>query len=255
MPEDLTILFHDEVQLMDWGESRSGGPWIKFKLKESVDLDNFRGLDTPTQTKSGHILNLCVSQGDIIPAQETPKDKALYGDEARALHQSGFMFCPHLWEHVGPPKSYQTWVTHQKSCLTGNFNEKDEAGALRNVPCHVRRVAKGAGTAFKPAYWIVPMTSEEHIAQHQGGETACLDTYCPGGQIDHINMGKWSETAAKDRFDEMAANSVSKWAWETLKKKLGYEHWNEVPPDVLRTWCKPLDLIKYLPKEYKQGIK
>jgi hypothetical protein len=63
------ILLHDEVQLLDWGESRSAGPYIKFRLKDPAMLEVFRGMDTATAKKEGHVLNLTVSQGDIASVE------------------------------------------------------------------------------------------------------------------------------------------------------------------------------------------
>lgn len=60
------ILLHEEVQLMDWGESRSAGPFVKFRLDDPQLLEIFRGMDTATAKRTGHILNITVSAGDII---------------------------------------------------------------------------------------------------------------------------------------------------------------------------------------------
>jgi len=64
------VLLHEEVQLMDWGESRSAGPFIKFRLDDPALLEVFRGMDTATAKRTGHILHLTVAEGDIVAAPE-----------------------------------------------------------------------------------------------------------------------------------------------------------------------------------------
>lgn len=66
------VLLHEEVQLMDWGESRSAGPFVKFRLDDPQLLEVFRGMDTASAKRTGHILNITVSEGDIIDSAAPP---------------------------------------------------------------------------------------------------------------------------------------------------------------------------------------
>jgi len=68
--DDINILLADEIQLLDFGESRSIGPWIKLRLNDPDQLAVFRGMDTATAKKTGHIMNLVLSQGDIAAMAE-----------------------------------------------------------------------------------------------------------------------------------------------------------------------------------------
>lgn len=62
-------------------------------------------------------------------------------------------------------KLYLEWLSYQPSCIDGSWNQYDEAGDGRNIPCHVRRVNRGAGTGKKPLFSAVPMTHEQHMQE------------------------------------------------------------------------------------------
>ena len=91
----LSILLHGQAQLLDWGESRATGPWIKLRLEGPEQLIPFRGLDTAGQTKTGHILNLTISEGDILPADDPPEPG--YRQQAAVLWKSGFCRAVPVW--------------------------------------------------------------------------------------------------------------------------------------------------------------
>lgn len=57
----------DEVQLLGWGDGRQTGPWIKLRLADPNHLEIFRGLDTATSTKAGHIFDLLLAENDESP--------------------------------------------------------------------------------------------------------------------------------------------------------------------------------------------
>ncbi len=40
------------------------------------------------------------------------------------------------------------------------------------------------------------------------------------------------------------------WVWETLKGKLGYQHWYDVPPEFFQQWLHQRGVGDILPKRY-----
>lgn len=81
------VVFYGEVSLLDWGESRTTGPWIKLKLQDPTQLDVFRGMDVAEFKKTQHIFNLILTEeGPLVAPEETePK--------GGALSKSAAMFC------------------------------------------------------------------------------------------------------------------------------------------------------------------
>ena len=80
---------------------------------------------------------------------------------------------PELLERArarGTDKQYRYWISHQPSCISGQFSEWVD-GVGRCEAAHVRRAGR-SGTGFKAEYSCVPLTRREHAAQHQHGETA-----------------------------------------------------------------------------------
>ncbi len=47
------LAYHDEVQLLGYGETDTSGPYIKLRLQDPADLSIFRGKDKRTTTKLG----------------------------------------------------------------------------------------------------------------------------------------------------------------------------------------------------------
>lgn len=250
MTDDLKILLHDEVQLIDFGESRAIGPWIKLRLADIEQLAIFRGLDTATAKKTGHIFNVTLSQGDIIGTATGPitkgkagdrtyggfigeeTGKARYGDEARQLAQSSFFRRPEVWAAVGSDLTFQAWVISQPCIICGDGDWVN--GERYCEPAHVRR-SDESGTAFKADYACVPMCNAHHIGiQHQHGETQAYRTYLMNkkGHEQLVTLPQ-----AKDWFDKKRIETVFQWCWETVKAELGYDSWAEVPPPELFRWA------------------
>lgn len=234
------ILIHDEVQLLDWGESRAGGPWIKLRLNDPEQLETFRGMDTPTAKKTGHILNITITVGDIIPAKE--EKEPVFGEYAKELKKSRFFYNSKIWPHVGTDEEYREWVQRQPSCLSGSGDWVAELGEERCEAAHVRR-SDESGAGIKAEYACVPLTRKEHQIQHDNGEASLLN---------EINHTKLDEQSAKGWFDVQRFKYLEKWCWEKLKGDFGYESWADVPPNVLRDWAVGNNTFKYLPRCYQK---
>lgn len=219
------ILYHDECQLLSYGESRQRGKWITLRLSdtEGDPLVNFRGLD---KHGSGHspILHVTVAIGDIIGSSE-PQAETLYGQAARFLHQCDFWYRPAVWRAIGTDEEFLAWIRKQECAMSGG----DTACSGDVVAAHVRRIADGAGTGIKPEYSAIPLCDGHHRAQHQHGE---------------------SELGGKEQFDRARIYWLKKWCWETLKQTLGYDHWNEVPPPKLMEWAVENEVSHLVPPGY-----
>lgn len=247
---DLDVLYHDEVQLLDWGESRGGGKWIKLKLFEGDHdpLEQFRGLDTATAKKAGHIFNVTVVQGDIVAEPEKPK-KGQYGKEAQALHQSVFFRTPNVWLALGTDDEYQAWCRKQKCVVCGDKDYVEEYPDGICEYAHVRRVSNGAGTSIKPPYSGVPLCHNDHSVQHNKGELA---SYVAAATYDK-KITIYSEHNAKDWFDKKRIQHLEKWAHEKLREHAGVDSLTEIEPTWLYRFCNVRSIEKYLPSIFKEN--
>jgi len=228
---ELDILYHGEIQVLGWGESRSRGKFLTIRLWdiEADPLENFRGLDIKND-KSLHILNATISRGDITAISTEPeKTENNWGKMASKLYSCGFFLAPPVLEKIGTDKQYREWIQKRPSAVSGEFSEYVN-GEGRCEAAHVRR-SNEAGTSYKPLYACIPLTHTEHHIQHTQGESALMP---------------------HDWFDKTRNEYLVRWAKETLLKTLGkYEGFREVPPEVLKKWCFDNDLMNYLPGVYR----
>jgi hypothetical protein len=95
---DVKPVIADEVQLVDWGESRSGGPWVKLRLSDPALLERLRGLDTATAKHTGHIFDLLLAESAQDPKPEVRRK----WDDLSAVEQAGIC-CnePQFWKYMG----------------------------------------------------------------------------------------------------------------------------------------------------------
>lgn len=183
----------------------------------------------PSEESSTATARAMLTAGCNIAILPLAYKEARYGEQAKALRLSGFFFAPEVWRHIGSDDDYQKWVRKQPSAICkkyGNVNNPIEFA-------HVRRVNTGSGVAAKGNYAGIPLLRSEHRLQHKNGESA-------------LKPPQW--------FDQQRIKYVTEWAWLRLKDQLGYEHWNQVPPMVLKQWCDSRELTKYLPKKYLEGV-
>lgn len=246
MTDQVQILLHDEVQLMDWGESRSAGPWIKIRLGSSDDLQPFKSLDVSKGNKTGHILNATIAKGDIAKlAQEQEEQKKegerKYGQHARALMLSGFFKEPAVYMQVGKDRDFLQWLKSQRCVVTG---------AETVDVAHVREIAAGAGVGIKPEYSAIPLSRQMHRhVQHQQGIVYLYRV--AHGKSTNLTWSDEDIKIARRWLQDKVRRHIVGWAWETLRKQLGYESWSEVPPEKLRAWAHHHDVTELLPDEYQ----
>jgi len=181
-------------------------------------------IDTTEYPKALELVTLEGQPLGVIPLQHQP---ASYGQEAKALFASKFFHTRSLYTYIGSDDQYQKWCRKANKCThTGRMGHDND----RIEFCHFRSVSVGSGMGIKPKYSGIPMLHSSHHEQTCNG---------------------YSAVGGKDWFDGKAKASVRRWAQEILKGKLGYEHWNQVPPRVLFDWACDMNVDRYLPKAYK----
>lgn len=99
-------------------------------------------------------------------------------------------------------KRFLKWISLQPSCLDGNFTQWNPN---RNIPCHVRRLNRGAGMGHKPLFSAVPLTDDQHQVQTRYGELAVLKTYHPKPFLFQF------DDEAESYFEAQADLHVEKW--------------------------------------------
>lgn len=221
------IIFHDECQLLSYGESRREGKWIKLRLSdtEGDPLVPFRGLDKDG-SKHSPILHITVAIGDIIAAPEPEAKPAGYGQYAQILYKSQFFTTPDVWRAVGTDEEFLLWLRCQECAVV---EDRDGGCGGDVVAAHVRRVADGAGMGIKPPYSAIPLCSAHHQLQHQSGE---------------------SVIGSKEWFDRTKIHYLRAWCWSALKAHLGYLSWADVPPGVLYEWAVKNHVSMHIPNGY-----
>jgi hypothetical protein len=154
-----------------------------------------------------------------------------YGQQASALHKSGFFQGQQVLTALGTDEQYIEWIHGQASVISKEFSEYPEngphAGEGRNIAHHVRLVSEGAGTGLKPDYSCIPVTQLEHLEIHNGKLLSHT------GQISELYKIR------------------AKWGHQRLLEELNYDSLKKVPPDVIRGWAETNDLLMYLPQEYR----
>lgn len=237
---EIEIIHHGDVQLLDWGESRSTGPWVKLRLESPEALDVFRGMDTATMKKTGHILSCTLAQGDIaeLASEEKPKQKGRHGAFWRELIASGVFRSPPVLEAIGPESAFEEWIRQQPSVIDGDADWDTEKGEFRNQCCHIKVVSEGSGTAEKPPYFAVPMTAAEHRLQHKHGYSVAANL--PEGE-------------ALEWFRKQAEHYRTEWASWRLAGLLAPDVGSRsmVNPDIVRAWFADCELEIYLPKKLR----
>lgn len=104
-------------------------------------------------------------------------------------------------------KKFLKWLSFQPSCLDGDFNQWDD-GIGRNIPAHVRRVNRGSGMGLKPQFSAVPLTHEQHMIQHQCGESEVIRRFS-GIDLTTAQAAEWFEQKADEYADKFRGRNPS----------------------------------------------
>lgn len=234
--DEFSEIFEDMVQVLDWGETRRHGTYLKVALPDSELLDPFRGYS------ADKTLTAQITLEQQIKEKE-PEHKP-YSEEAQKLWQSGFIDQMEVIQLIGSDDDFAHWIQYQKCCICGSGDYVQETGELMCEAAHVRRAGE-SGTAYKQDYSRVPMCHKHHYHQHQQGELfVFLERYPEEDEPDTYALG----AKAKEWFDKKALEYLRKWVWEGLKRELGHEHWYQVPPELVTKWAKAYEVEKFLPR-------
>lgn len=231
-------LLVDEIQLLDWGESRAGGPWLKIRLPDPELLDRFRGLDIGGAKRTGHVLHMVLMDQPqpAPPAEESGEQRTNYGSWAELLRQSGFCRTPSVWASLGNAEQLADWIRAKKCASCGWEPHEDMGKMVRCEAAHVRRIAQGAGVGRKPEWFMVPLCPASangcHRKQHAHGESAL------GG---------------KEKLEQLALGFVEEWAWQRLKVAIGFDRMKYAPPTAVLSWAEKFGLERLLPAAYRDA--
>lgn len=244
MVDDLNIVLHEECQLLDWGETRAGGPWVKLRLPDPELLNCFRGMDTATAKQTGHILHCTLAEGDIATVVDAEPDKGKHGKFWHDLIRHNVFAVKPVLQAIGTEEAFMLWLRGHPggSAIDGNYDWDEQRGDKLCDPAHVLRTAEGSGKAVKSPYFAIPLTHEQHLVQHNKGEEACLSKFLKDPVDD---AGKWFENKA--RFYR------AEWASKTLAEQLapGSTSRSQVHPDLVRDWFDDNLLTIYLPSKMR----
>jgi len=153
-----------------------------------------------------------------------------YGQQARELRQSDFFRRPEVWRAVGTDDEFLAWIRKQPCAWDG---KQCLADGNPVIAAHNRRVANGSGTGIKPPYSAIPLCYKRHQAQTDHG---------------------YSAVGGRDWWDKKRIEYLQQWCWETLKAKLGYDSWKQVPPWKLKEWALEHDLERFIPNNYYSSL-
>jgi len=236
------FLFIDQLKIMGYGESDTSGCWWKLQLTPEL-LEVVRG-------RKGQMVEVAVRpidehgnyihDGTYIPPDNEPDPEKPYGKFWREAIINGTFKSKRLAATIGSQAEYEAWTQMQPSCISGRGDYVWGDSEPKCEFAHVRR-AGDSGTAFKGDYSGVPLTHDEHQAQHKNGERQCLIAYHKNGDLST------STEAAKQWFDEQAARNLEAWASITFAKKFGAEKSRaESDPYLLISWLAEHDLTELI---------
>ena len=140
-----------------------------------------------------------------------PESKGGHWDQ---LIRKGFFYNPHLLETLGGDKEFCHFLRRQPSAISNEFSEYIN-GEGRCVVAHVRR-ASNSGTGYKPKFSALPLTVDEHAAQHQHGE-------------EHLKPKSW--------WDNQVAKHIVKFVKHRLKQIFLVESLKDIAFEDFAIWC------------------
>lgn len=177
-------------------------------------------------------VEMFLTRGDLVALARLHVERQDYGQQAKILRQSGFFRNPQVWKIAGSDADYQEWCRNRPCAVDKKQTWIPDKGIFRCEYAHVRH---GSGVGIKPEYSGIPMCHECHRYQHQHGETALLR--------------KHGITEGREWYDRQVVQHLEQWAWETIRERLGYNHWSQIPPEVAREWAEEHNLE--MPNDYR----
>lgn len=151
------------------------------------------------------------------PPEKPTQDKSFF----RELFRFGWFNNPQVLKAFGTDKNYQDFVRSQASCVSGQSPVEF---------AHVRRIASGSGTGIKPEYSGVPLTHEEHMKQHNEGESVF------GG---------------KDFFDKQLVKHRQLWIKSILYDYFNVESLSDISHDSFLSFLDERNILNTVPSRMR----
>lgn len=273
-----------EVQLAGWNKSDSQGkpPKVVFILQSDDDVDWFARFTVAKGQGKAHVagqlfdLAIQLSEQDdqhkegARPPEEveeahTPEPKPTkphkgpYGEEAKALHISGFFRAPPVWPLLGTDEDYHAWLRRRRCRVCGGQDYAEvyqgEQGVLICDVAHVRRSGtaddpQASGTAHKGAYSAVSLCHAHHLLQHRSESEAFLAALEKRNKSDDGGAATLAYRA-REWFDLQALRQLEEWGHRQLIEVLGHdpemESLSAIHPKEIADWAVANDVAVLLP--------
>ena len=167
---------------------------------------------------------------------DIPRQKCFrsYGDQARLLRKSRTLLNPAIVRLTGSSSAFQTWVKSQPCSITRCESDNDFIQVRKPFSSH------------HPEYLGVSMSEAVKRIYLQHGLRVTLRYY----KLIHQHE---SDESTKAWLQQTAMELLHCWVWESLKSQLGFQHWSEVPPNVLKDWAIKHNIVYTLPIPYRNS--
>lgn len=156
----ITPLWSDESQLIGYGETDAGGPWIKLRVP---DLEAFRG-------RKGEVIHATlIPIAEIEQKIEQPEERReVYREKsiAERMHLNGYFYNRKLWDAMNErglytQKIHKTWIESLPCCRPSAI------ACNGDVIGHHCRTAENSGAGVKPDDWyLLPVCHAHHAWVH-----------------------------------------------------------------------------------------
>lgn len=159
-PMTITPLWSDESQLIGYGESDSGGPWIKLRVP---DLDAFRG-------RKGDVIHATLIPITEIEQKIEPsiERREAYREKsvAERLHLNGYFYNRKLWTAMDD-KGIYTQALHKTYIESLPCCRPVDTACNGDIIGHHCRTAENSGVGLKPDDWyLLPVCHAHHDWAH-----------------------------------------------------------------------------------------
>ena len=159
-----------------------------------------------------------------------------YGKNASELRKGRFLINREILPCIGTDVEYRAWTGRQQCLIT-----LDTPARFYGL----RRFVQ-PGLTIQPPYHGIPLAPELCLVLADNDESirSLLEYY-------FVIDKDAPESEVQDWIDRAATDNLHNWAWYALKTRLGYEHWNEVPPPLLCDWARENKILHLLPRCYR----
>ncbi len=217
------------------------------------DWDNFMEAKT-----SGMMLNCAMQTVPETGKPEQPEpekpakpEKGPHGKFAKWVYQSGVLRTPQVWAALGPESEHTAFIQDHDCVICGqrDYIEDKEGGKMLCENSHVR-TADNSGTAFKPAYFSVPMCNAHHRMQHQQGYLALYSAY---QRYNKNNLAVQADLVAEEMTDILKGKAIKlseEWAKLAMYDYFDITSLTWLAPEMLAQFFELHDIPLSVPSMY-----